>query len=107
MTVEKDVAVATKRVLANGDANRLVNNAFAYFFKEARLSTTGGSDIEHNNYCGQISTIMTALTIKEGYLLSHFDKIDESKAEIENTSLIQHFIKNHDVAAIKSKIKGQ
>ena len=26
---------------------RLINNAFAYKFQEAKLSTTGGSDIEH------------------------------------------------------------
>ena len=47
MTIEKDVAVAANRFLVNGDAIWLVNIAFAYCFKEARLSTTGGSDIEH------------------------------------------------------------
>ena len=34
-TIEKDVAVAAKRVLVNGDAVRLVNNTFAYCFREA------------------------------------------------------------------------
>ena len=29
------------------DASRLTNNAFAFTFKEARLSTTGGPDFEH------------------------------------------------------------
>ena len=29
------------------DASRLTNNAFAFTFKEARLSTTGGSDFEN------------------------------------------------------------
>ena len=48
ITIEKDVAVADNRVVVNGDAIRLKSNAFAYCFKEARLSTTGGSDIEHN-----------------------------------------------------------
>ena len=85
-TIEKDVAVAANRVLVNRDAIRLGNNAFAFCFKECRLSTTGGSDIEHNFYGGQVSSIMTALTSKDGGLLSHFDKIDESEAEIENTS---------------------
>ena len=28
------------------DASRLINNAFAFTFKEARLLTTGGSDFE-------------------------------------------------------------
>ena len=49
ITIEKDLAVAANRVLVNGNANRLVNNAFAFCFNEARLRTTGGSDIEHNN----------------------------------------------------------
>ena len=42
------------------DANNigLINNAFACCFKEARLSSTGGSDLEHNKYAGQVSTIM-------------------------------------------------
>ena len=40
--IEKGVAVAANRVLVNGDAPRLVKNAFAYCFKEARLSNTGG-----------------------------------------------------------------
>ena len=57
MTKEKDVAAAANRVFSDGNASRLVNNAFAHCFKEARLSTTGGSHIEHNNYCGQVSTI--------------------------------------------------
>ena len=49
---------------------------------------------------------MRALTSKDGDLLSHFDKIDESEAEIENTSLHHHLINNHDLAAKKGKIKG-
>ena len=42
----------------NDDSVRLVNNGFAFCFKEARLSTSLGSDIEINKFCGQISTIM-------------------------------------------------
>ena len=76
LMIEKDVAVAANRVLVKGDAIRLVNNAFAFCFKEARLRTTGGSDIEYNKFVGQDSTIMRALTSKDGDLLSHFDKID-------------------------------
>ena len=34
----------------------------AFFFKEARLSTTTGSYIEHNKFCGQISTIMKKIS---------------------------------------------
>ena len=67
----------------------------------------GGSDIEHNKYVGQASTILRALTSKDGVFLSHFDKIDESQAQIQNTSLKHLLINNHDVPANKGKIKGQ
>ena len=56
---------------------RLVNNAFAFCFKGARFSTTLGSDIEINKFCGQVSTIMKVISSKDGYLLSQFDKISE------------------------------
>ena len=41
----------------------LVNNGFAYSFKEARLNTFIGGDIEINKFCGQISTIMRAIMV--------------------------------------------
>ena len=50
---------------------------------------------------------MKSLTSKDGDLLSHFDKIDESEAEIGITSLHHHPINNHDTPASKGKIKGQ
>ena len=43
------------------DPVRLVKNGYAFCFKEARLSTTIGSDIEINKFCGQVSTIMRAI----------------------------------------------
>ena len=46
------------------DPKRLPNNAFAFCFKEARLSTTIGSDIKHNKLCGQVSTIMKVISNK-------------------------------------------
>ena len=104
MTLEKVVAVAANRVLVSGDAIRLVNNAFAYCFIEARFSKTCGLNTDRIRNCGQISTIMIALTFKGGDLLSHFDRIDESEAQIENTSLKQY--NNHDVAPNKGKIRG-
>ena len=58
--VEKDVANAADRILVDADIIRLMSNAFAYCFKEARLSTTSGSDIEHNKYVGQVSKITGA-----------------------------------------------
>ena len=49
------------------DANviRLVNNAFAYTFKHASISTTSsGGEIEINKYVGPTSTMMRVLTSK-------------------------------------------
>ena len=107
LTKEEGDVVAANRVHVDGVVIRLVNNAFAYCFKEARVSTTGGSDIEHNKFCGQNSTILRASTSKEGGPLCHFDRIDESEAEIENTSLEHLFINNHNEASNKRKIKGK
>ena len=51
---------------------RLVNNGYAFCFKEARLSTAITSDIEHNKFCGQVSTIMKVISNKDDDLLSQF-----------------------------------
>ena len=42
----------------------LLNNGYAFCFKEARLSTTIGGDIEHNKFCGQVSSIMKVISNK-------------------------------------------
>ena len=34
------------------DLIRLLNNGYAFCFKEARVSTSIGSDIEHSKFCG-------------------------------------------------------
>ena len=47
---------------------RLRNNAFAYCFKEAFLSTNGGLDLEHVKYLGQVSTILRSISSKDGNL---------------------------------------
>ena len=59
------------------DPIRLVNDAYAFCFKDACLSTTICSDIEHNKLCGQVSTIMRVISIKERDLLSQLDNINE------------------------------
>ena len=59
------------------DPTRLVNNEFAFCFKEARLSTTLGSDKEQKKFCGQVSTVMRVIPNKDSYLLSQYDKINE------------------------------
>ena len=50
---------------------------------------------------------MRALTSKCEDLISKFDKIDESEAEIENTTLHHHLINNHHLASNEVKIKAQ
>ena len=58
------------------DTIRLVNNGYAFCFKEARLSTTIGSDVEHKKFCGQISTIMKVTLNKDDDMLSQFGNIN-------------------------------
>ena len=99
MTKEKDVANAAHRILEDGDIIRLVDTGFAYCFNE--------SDIEHNKYVGQISTIMIALTSKDGYIIFQFPKFDESPTQIQNTSLEHLLFNNHGLYANKRRIKGQ
>ena len=57
ITIENDVANAADRIPVDADVIKLITNAFAYCFKEARLSTTGSSDIEHKKYVGHLISI--------------------------------------------------
>ena len=59
------------------DPIRLVNKGYAFCFKEARLSITIGSDIEHNKFCRQVSTIMKVISNKDDDLVSQFGNINE------------------------------
>ena len=100
----------------NDDTIRLVNKGFAYCFKEARLTTSVGSDIQINKFCGQVSTIMRAISNKNGDLLSQFDNINENDipvlnrladlpVQIRDTPHQKMLINNH-TDANKGKIKG-
>ena len=99
MAIEKVVANASDCIFNIDDVFWLVDKACAYYFKEARLSTKWGSDIEDNKYLGQASTVMRASRSKDGDLLSHLDKIRESEDGINNTSLKHLLINNHEIAA--------
>ena len=59
------------------DAIRLVNNGFAFCFKEARLSTTIVGNIELVKFRGPVSTIMKVISNKGGDLLSQIENINE------------------------------
>ena len=67
----------------------MTNNAFAYVFEEVRISTTSGSNLEHNKFIGQVSTTMRTLISKDGDLLSQFDDINEGNGDddFDSTSL--------------------
>ena len=69
--LEFDITVRDPTAGFNNFAEiRLVNNGFAFCFSEASVATTGGMEIEHVKFLGQVSTIMRALTSKDGDLLS-------------------------------------
>ena len=77
--LEFDITVRAQNVADAFDENspiRLTNNGFPYVFQEGRLSTST-TDIEHNKYLGQISTIMRLVSSRDGDLLSQFDNINE------------------------------
>ena len=44
--------------LIDNDQNLKVNEAFAYCLEEARLPTTGGSDLESKKCVGQVSALL-------------------------------------------------
>ena len=62
--LELDITVRKNdtKIFHYDDPVRLVHNAFAFCFKESRLGTTIGSDIEYNKFCGQVSTIMKLIS---------------------------------------------
>ena len=77
--LEFDITVRAQNVADAFDEDspiRLTNNGFAYVFQEARLSTST-TDLEHNEYVGQFSTIMRLVSSRDGDLLSQFDNINE------------------------------
>ena len=105
ITIRKVVAAGADPNFENTDQIRLINNAFAYCFTQATLTTTGGMDIEDIKYVGQVSTIMRLLTSKDNDLSSYFDKNGEAVINNDNP-FKQILINNHAVDANKGKIKG-
>ena len=74
ITVRKNDTTNSHRA----DLNRLVKNGYVICLKEAPLSTTIGSDIEHNKFCVQVSTNMKVISNKDDDLLSQFGKNNEN-----------------------------
>ena len=98
------------------DPIKLLYIAFAFCFKEARLTTTLGSDIEHNKFCGQVSTIVNVISNKDGDLLSQFGSINKNGfPDLERLADLppqfkstphQKMLINKHTNANKGKIKG-
>ena len=105
ITITKIAAPPNNPILIDTDQLRLINNAFAYCFTQATLSTTGGMDLEDIKYVGQVSTIMRLLTSKDSDLSSYFGKGGESVID-DNNPLKKMLINNHDEAANKGRIRG-
>ena len=98
------------------DPIRLANNGYTFCFEEARLSTTIGSHIEHNKFCGQVSTIMKVISNKGEDLLSQFgnttendipllERLADLPPQIRSTPHQKMLIDNH-TDANKGKRKG-
>ena len=105
ITITKIAAPPNNPILIDTDQLRLINNAFAFCFSQATISTTGGMAIEDIKYVGQVSTIMRLLTSKDSDLSSYFDKGGESVID-DNNPLKKMLISNHDEAANKGRIRG-
>ena len=84
----------------------MVNNALAFVFQEGRLSTSAGTEIEHNKNLGIVSTIMRLLTQKDGVLSSYFDKNNEAENGIDDSTLKKILINSHDNEDNKGKIRA-
>ena len=63
----------------NADVIKLVDNAFAHAFREEYMHTSGSTEIDGSKCVGQVSTFMRVLTLKDGDLLSYFDKTNKIK----------------------------
>ena len=54
LEIDIEVKKADGTIFANADQIRLVNNGLAYIFQEGRLSTSAGTEIEHNKNLGNV-----------------------------------------------------
>ena len=95
LEIDKVVKRADGNNFSDADGITLVNNALAYVFQEGRISTSAGTETEHNKNLGNVSTIMRLLTQKDGDLSSYFDGIDEIVAGIADSTLKHMLIDSH------------
>ena len=106
LEIDIEVKKADRTNFANADAIRLVNNGLAYIFQEGRLSTSAGTELEHNKKLLNVSTILRLLTQKYGDLSSFFDKIDKTESGINNSTLKRMLIDSHTNDDNKGKVRA-
>ena len=106
LEIDIDVKRADGNKFANADEIRMVNNALDYVFQEGRLSTSAGTEIEHNKSLGNVSTIMRLLTQKDGDLTSYFNRIVERVARIADATLKQMLIDSYTNDDNKGKMRA-
>ena len=104
--IDKEIRRADRTNFANADEITLFNNGLAYIFQEGRLSTSVGTEKEHNENLGNVSMIIRLSTQKDGDLSSYFDKIDEREAGITISTLKHLLIDSHTNDDNKGKIRA-
>ena len=104
LEIDIEVGKADKTNFTNADEIRLVNNGLAYILQEGWLSKSAGTEMEHNKNLGNVSAILRLLTQRDGDLSSCFDKIDETEAGINNSTIKQMIIDSHTNEDNKGKI---
>ena len=81
-----ELEIETKKVdrtfFTNVDDIRQFSNVLAYVFKDGRISTFSGRQVERNNFMGPICPVMRLLTHKDANLSSYFEKYDEREKEL-------------------------
>ena len=106
LEIDIEVEKVDNTSFTNADQIRLVNNGLAYIFQEGRLSTSAGTEIEHNKNLDNVSYKMRLLAQKDEDMSSYFDKIDETEGGINNSTLKQLLIDSHTNEDNKGKIRA-
>ena len=106
LEIDIEVRKADRKFFTNADEIRLVNNGLAYIFQEGMISTSAGLEIEHNKNPGKVSTILRLIKQKDGGLSSYSDRIDETEAGINSSTLKQILIDSNTNEDNKGKIRA-
>ena len=106
LEIDIEVRKADNTIFTNADQIRFVNKGLAYFFEECRLSTSSGTEKEHNKHLGPVPTKKRLLKQKVGDLSSFFNTIDEREDGFTDSSLKHLLIDSHTNEDNKGKLKA-